>query len=200
MSNKKRLRSKHLQPVCLALSLLLTSQASLPENLFDADRYRAITADKKASRVGDTVTLVIVEKAQAESRAGTDGDKNFDVAARGVDTTSDIAVSAGVGAASGSDASTSRQGFVSAQLALTVKGINPYGNLIVDGEQKIVINGETQQILVSGVLRPEDIDRQNRALSSSLTDANIQFLGEGTVGDQQDHNVFYKILNWLGLL
>ena len=169
-------------------------------DLFDPDNYRNMAADQRAFRVGDSVTLVIVENAKAKSSAGTGGEKKFGLDAEGTDVINSKSVSANVGASSRGDASTTRHGFLTAQLSLTVVGKNPYGNLIVSGEQRIAINGEEQEIIVNGVLRPEDIDRHNRALSTSLSSADIQFTGEGTVGSAQSHNIFYNVLTWLGIL
>ena len=182
-------------------AILLTAIPSIQAaDLFDPDNYRNMAVDQRAFRVGDSVTLVIVENAKAKSSAGTGGDKRFSLSADSADVINSNSASANIGAASRGDASTTRHGFLTAQLSLTVVGKNPYGNLIVSGEQKIAINGEEQEIIVNGVLRPEDIDRNNRALSTSLSSADIQFTGEGTVGSAQSHNIFYNVLTWLGIL
>lgn len=191
--------NNHIKGLLTALCLAVVPGIQAAD-LFDPDNYQNMAADKRAFRVGDSVTLIIVENAKAKSSAGTGGDKQFSISADSADVINSNSASANIGTSSRGDASTTRHGFLTAQLSLTVVGKNPYGNLIVSGEQRIAINGEEQEIVVNGVLRTEDIDRNNRALSTSLSSADIQFTGEGTVGSAQSHNIFYNVLTWLGIL
>lgn len=170
------------------------------ENLYDERTYQALASDRKAFKIGDLLTLLVVETARAESRAGTGSRKQTGIQASVSDTISNHAAGLSIGASSGGDAITSRQGFITAQLSVEVLSVNENGLLKVSGEQTIVINGEEQKILISGTLRKEDINRDNTILSNRLNDARIEFSGDGIVSDAQDTNVFYKILQWLGLL
>jgi flagellar L-ring protein precursor FlgH len=47
------------------------------------------------------------------------------------------------------------------------------------------VNKETQYIAVSGIVRPKDIDADNRVKSTYLADARIEYYGQGTLGDKQ---------------
>lgn len=184
----------------LLLGCLMMSAHSLAESLYEESTFQALVADKKAFKVGDSLTVLVVESARAESRAGTGSNMGTNINANVSDTVSSHNAGLGVGASSGGDAVTSRLGFLSAQLAVTVTEIDPSGMLKVTGEQTIVINGEEQKIVISGSVRQEDISKNNTLLSNRLTNAHIEFSGDGIVSKAQDTGIFYKIFQWLGLM
>jgi flagellar L-ring protein precursor FlgH len=97
-------------------------------------------------------------------------------------------------------AKTGRNGKIKASLTVHIKEVFPNSTYLVEGAQTITINGEQQQILLSSIVRPEDISPQNTILSTRLSDAHISYSGNGTVSDSQNRNYFYKILSFVGLV
>lgn len=187
--------------ILLLAALLMaapTARAAEP-TLIDPDSYRGLAADRRAYRVGDPVTIIVVETARAESRAATDADRDFRIEAQGQDTANSVQLGAGVGTNSDGRGGTSRQGRITAQIAARVQSVEPNGQLVLRGEQAILINGEQQRIAVTGRVRAEDISAANAVLSSRLADAKIEFTGEGVVDDAQRHGVLYRLFRWLGL-
>lgn len=170
------------------------------ENLYEESSFQALVSDRKAFRVGDSLTVIVVEAAKAVSRAGTGSESSTDIAAGSKDNDLIQSGSFSLGAQSGGDAVTSRHGFLSAQLAVTVTALNSNGQLEVAGEQTIVINGEQQKIMISGNVRKSDISKDNTIASNRLTNAHIEFSGDGVVGKAQDTSIFYKVFQWLGLI
>jgi len=73
----------------------------------------------------------------------------------------------------------------------------PNGNLVIEGRQTIVINGEEQVIVVSGIVRPQDIEPDNTVLSTYIADATIVYNGTGPIGDAQEPGLLTRLLNWL---
>ena len=47
------------------------------------------------------------------------------------------------------------------------------------------VNNEAQYITVSGIVRPKDIDSDNRVKSTYLADARIEYSGRGVIADVQ---------------
>jgi len=180
--------------------LIVKSDFGLTESLYEETNYQSLVADKKAFRVGDSLTVLVVEAARAESRAGTGSEMGTSINASASDNISNHNAALGINGSSGGDAVTSRHGFISAQLAVSVMSIKPNGMFSVQGEQTIVINGEEQKIMISGSVRQEDISRENTILSNRLTNAKIEFSGDGVVGEAQDTGIFYKVLQWLGIM
>jgi flagellar L-ring protein precursor FlgH len=80
---------------------------------------------------------------------------------------------------------TSRSGDLSAYITTRVIGVLPSGNLAISGSREIIVNNETQLIVVTGVIRPRDISSENVVLSTFISDARIAYSGSGIVNDQQ---------------
>lgn len=170
-----------------------------PATLIDPESYRGLAADRRAYRAGDPVTIVVLETARAESRAATDADRRYRIEARGEDTSNAVQLGAGIDTESDGSGGTSRQGRITAQISARVQQVEPNGQLLLRGEQEILINGELQRIVVSGRVRAEDITPGNAVLSSRLAEAKIEFTGDGVVNDAQKHGVIYRLMRWLGV-
>ena len=192
--------AKSLLCVGVVIFSVVSVSSSEAKDLLDLSNYRSLIADKKAYRIGDTVTILIVERSRAISSAetnrgksiafGADSFKGLDSTELGGQVSSDIL----------GDARTSRDGFLSGQITVTVTDKNDLGHLLVEGTQEIIINGESQSIKLKGTLRREDIEKNNTVISSRLTNAKIEFTGEGEVSDAQDKGIIGTILSWLGLV
>ena len=180
--------------------LMLAPAMTASAQLVDPDRYRSLAADHRAHREGDALTVIVMESAQASSRAGTATATDWDIQVDGEDGAGRRRAGLGVSGSDEGTGGTSRSGIVTAQLAVTVVAIEPNGMLRVEGQQNLVVNGERQQIRLQGRVRPEDIDAGNRIPSNRIADADIEFTGQGSVSETQRRNVFQRVLRWLGVL
>lgn len=182
----------------VVLGGLLLSVSVHATSLFKPQEYRALHADKKAFRIGDAITILILENAQATSRSGAGSNGEFSlVGSAGVDERS-WSTGLNLGSGNQDDASTNRNGFVRAQITAKVTGIDKYGALAFQGTQQILINEESQSIKISGTVRPEDIDARNMVPSYRVQDAQISVSGEGEVSDGRKSNVLTRLVRWLG--
>jgi len=160
----------------------------------------SLFADNKARQVGDLVTIIIVERTQATSTAqtqtGQDASVNF-----GPILWNSVPLIPGFGV-SGKDnfragGSTTRGGSLNARMTAKVVDVLPNGNLVIEGRQTIIVNDEEQVIVVSGVIRPQDIAPDNTVLSTYVADATINYQGAGVIGDKQEPGLLTRLLNWL---
>jgi flagellar L-ring protein precursor FlgH len=165
-------------------------------SLWPADDHVFFYADKKALRVGDIITVRIVENAKASNTADTDlsrkssataglstffGKKKFlDLFKLGDELLSSSADTEHKGAGS-----TTRSGQLTATITAVVREVLPNGNLVIQGTREILVNHEQQFITLTGMVRPQDIDRDNVVTSAQLADANITIGGLGVVDDKQ---------------
>jgi flagellar L-ring protein precursor FlgH len=74
------------------------------------------------------------------------------------------------------------------------------GLLRIHGEQLVVVNGEKQHFTLTGLVRTEDISAANTILSNRISEANIEFTGQGDVSEAQRRSILYRITHWLGLI
>jgi flagellar L-ring protein precursor FlgH len=160
--------------------------------------------DNKATRVGDVLTLIISESATASSKADTKSSKaestNTD---RGKGTGllkilnqfPEIALNTSQD--SKASGSTTRTGSLTARISVTVKAVMPNGNLFVEGTRDVKANSESQKLVFSGIVRPEDVGPSNTVPSYLVADAKAELQGKGTVGDKQRKGIVTRILGWL---
>ncbi len=74
------------------------------------------------------------------------------------------------------------------------------GDLIVKGQQYIVLNGDRQKLSLDGRVRPEDVGADNTVLSSRLSNSHISYVGTGVLADKQRAGVLTRLLSWLRIL
>jgi len=191
-----------LCPVLLA-AYWLTLSVTLPlsaSSLWHEGAGSLYSALPRTWKVGDLITVIIVEQAQATQTAGTETQKKSGVGV-GVDFPFDSSGQLKADVEGGdrlrSTGKTVRGGTLRASLTAEVKALEPSGNLRIEGRQTIVVNGETQEIVLSGIVRPEDISRDNTVLSTSVAEAEIAYQGAGSLGAKQRQGIITRFFHWL---
>ena len=186
----------------LALAVLAVVAASAgAQSLYDAKTFRPFTADSKAFRLGDIVTIQIVENASASANADTDLKRSNSAGAE-LHFRSPIPIAGANATATGQfdgGGQTARAGQLLATLSVSVRDVLPNGDLLVSGEQLLVINEEQQRINVDGRVRPQDISDANTVLSNRVADARITYVGEGDLANRQKPGWWHHFLDLFGL-
>ena len=67
-------------------------------------------------------------------------------------------------------------------LTARVVGVDPAGNLLVEGERQLDVDGTTHILQVSGLVRPQDVGPSNSVLSHQIADARVAYRTEGGGG------------------
>ncbi len=160
-------------------------------------------ADPRAHRVGDILTVVLVESTQASKKATTSTSKT-DKADIGTPTLLGKAITAGGRSASfGLDGersfdgtgSSSQSNQLTGQITVTVAQRLSNGNLIVRGEKWLTINQGQELVRVSGIVRPQDIGQDNVVPSTRVADARISYTGRGTLADANTRGWLSRFFN-----
>ena len=81
--------------------------------------------------------------------------------------------------------SVDREEKINVQLAALVSQILPNGNMVVTGQQEVLVNFEKRILKIDGVIRPEDISVQNTISYEKIAEARIAYGGEGQISDVQ---------------
>ena len=187
--------------LAVALAAPMTAHARIsPGSMIDPDTYRGLAADRRARKVGDTLTVLVTETASATASANTDANSGVQLGANTQTRLGTHNYGVGLSGGDGGQGQTSRAGTLQAELAVRVVAVERDGMLRVHGEQLVVVNGEKQRFTLTGLVRSEDISANNTILSNRISEANIEFTGHGDVSESQRRSILYRITRWLGLI
>ncbi|GAB5096250.1 MULTISPECIES: flagellar basal body L-ring protein FlgH [unclassified Caballeronia] len=169
-------------------------------NLFSAEAYHSLTADRRASNAGDIVTILVYENSSASNSADTSTNTGFAINGK-VSTlyAGNNMAQVGAGDNYGGKGKIERAGRLLAQISASVTDVMSNGDLIVAGDQNIDVNGEKTRIHLKGRVRPVDIAQNNTVLSNRLADAQIDYTGEGFITDRSRPGLIPRFFAWLGL-
>jgi flagellar L-ring protein precursor FlgH len=171
---------------------------------------RAFFKDQRAARIGDilTVTVNITDKANIanetqRSRTAKEDSGISDFAGKQLLTGSAAKVlgsrmlTADSTASSDGKGSVNRQEALQTNVAAVVTQILPNGNLVVEGKQEIRVNFEIRELVVAGIVRPEDIQSDNTIDSSKIAQARIAYGGRGQLMDVQQPRYGQQVMDVL---
>src|SRR3954468_6827254 len=185
-------------------------QASYNANSLWRNGSRAFFRDQRAARVGDimTVTVNITDKANIanetqrsrtnkEDSGITDfvGSKTLGVQAQKI--LPGRILTADSTASSDGKGSVNRKEALQTNVAAVVTQVLPNGNLVVEGKQEIRVNYEIRELIVAGIVRPEDIQSDNTIDSTKIAQARIAYGGRGQIMDVQQPRYGQQVMDVL---
>nr|WP_245416801.1 flagellar basal body L-ring protein FlgH [Undibacter mobilis] len=168
---------------------------------------RAFFKDQRAHQVGDilTVKVNITDKANIandtkRSRANKEdsGVDNFFGKSKLPITNSMLPTrifTADSTTSSEGKGSVDRSEALSTNVAGVVIQVLPNGNLVIEGKQEIRVNFEIRELIVGGVVRPEDIESDNTIDSTKIAQARIAYGGRGQISDVQQPRYGQQVMD-----
>jgi flagellar L-ring protein precursor FlgH len=159
--------------------------------IYHEDRNMELFNDPRAHRVGDILTIALVESTQASKKASTSTSKKdkSDLAAPTIlgrpVSIGGKDVSFGTSGDRSFDGSgnSSQSNQLTGSITVTVAQRLSNGNLLVRGEKWLTINQGQELVRISGIVRPQDIGQDNSVPSTRGADARIAYTGRGSLAD-----------------
>ncbi|MCC5978804.1 MAG: flagellar basal body L-ring protein FlgH [Salinarimonas sp.] len=173
---------------------------------------RAFFKDQRAARIGDLVTVRVrvTDRAQFDNqtrRSRQNGENMGAESLLGFETKlgkvlpeearADALVGLDSRSSSRGEGSTRRAEQLTTNVAAAVTQVLPNGNLVIEGKQEIRVNFEVRELIVAGVIRPEDIEADNTIDSTKIAQARIAYGGRGQLTDVQQPRYGQQVMDIL---
>lgn len=159
-----------------ALIILLFMSFGVWQNL---RAQQSLYSDIRAHRVGDVITVVLMENISGSSTTNAHTKSNTDGSASASAKTSFIPIqpyfdsSAKLDYTSDENITADQHQLLQGNLSVKIEKVSANGDLIVSGSRLTEIDGEAHKITLHGLIRPSDIDSDNRIPSYKVADAEI---------------------------
>jgi flagellar L-ring protein precursor FlgH len=182
---------------------IATSKGSLvPTSRPSPTSYKGLFEERRAVRVGDTLTVMLNETTRASKDIGTNARR---LSSNGLNggfnmstgsTATPVAINGGFSSngntnfdsKGGSSASNQFLGTIT----VTVLEVLPNGNLNVAGEKRLAVGHEEEVIRFGGIVSPSTL-QGNTVLSSQVADARIEYRGVGVTDQIQSPGILTKL-------
>jgi len=169
------------------------------------------SSTKAEYKIGDIITILIVEDISARNTTSTETDKERDLEMEfegfddilglksifgrpisadpnfGLDTTSEFE----------GEGSSRRSSVISGTVSGQVTEILPNGSLRIEASQMTVINEEKNSVILVGTVRPQDISPQNTVFSTQIANAEIRYAGRGPLSTVQKRGVITEFFEFI---
>jgi flagellar L-ring protein precursor FlgH len=182
--------------------------ASYNPNSLWRNGSRAFFKDQRAHQIGDilTVKVNITDKAIIANETQRSRDNKEDSGITDFLGSKTIVspakailpgriLTADSTASSDGKGSVNRSEALQTNVAAVVTQVLPNGNLVVEGRQEIRVNFEIRELIVAGIVRPEDIESDNTIDSTKIAQARIAYGGRGQITDVQQPRYGQQVLD-----
>ena len=149
--------------------------------------YSELTSGQRAARVGDVLTIQLVERTQATKSNSASLDRSANIGIMPPSTgpigrlfsSSDVTANGAQGFKGKGDAAQSNA--LTGQITVTVAKVMGNGTMLVRGQKQVSLNRGDEYIQISGIVRPSDVTPDNSVLSTRVADARITYTGRGEI-------------------
>ena len=187
--------------VCLValVGLFLPQAADARQPLVDFETGESLVTNLKAHRIGDLITILIVENSTADATSKTKANnKSEHSGGPGLGVLDFIKPwDMSVENKFTGDGNTKRSGNLQAEMTARITQVLHNGDFRLEGSRMVNVNGEKTMIEITGICRSEDIAPDNTIMSTYISEAQIAYTGSGLVQDAADPGVITKVFNWL---
>ena len=168
-------------------------------SIYSNSQQGLFATDRRASKVGDLLTVALSENFSASksqsAKSAKNGTTSFDfpriTTADADDTLFDSKLAKSFDGSGSADQNNSLRG----EISVTVTKVFSNGNMEILGQKKLTLNNGDEYIRLVGIIRPEDVTNKNIVPSSRIANAKISYTGAGDVADTSKKGWFSKLVD-----
>ncbi|MCK9541966.1 MAG: flagellar basal body L-ring protein FlgH [Novosphingobium sp.] len=155
--------------------------------IFDASAgYASLYEGMRARRVGDPLTILLVERTTAaksvRSKSGRSGSAAITQPTSGpLDFLKADALKMGSNSSFNGQGDAGQTSTFSSTLSVTIAEVRPNGTALVRGEKRMLLSQGDEWVRFSGIVRLADVDQDNRITSARVADARMEYSGKGAL-------------------
>ena len=159
-------------------------------SIYQAGTEVRLFEDLKAGRVGDILTVRLIERTNASKNSSTSTSKSTEATLANPTVFGRPITRNGTplfeGSLSGEqtfdgEGASSQSNSLQGDITVTVVERFPNGNLRIRGEKWLMLNQGKEYIRLSGIIRPFDIEPDNSVPSTKIADADISYSSRGVL-------------------
>ena len=166
--------------------------------IYNSAQAGLFATDRRASRVGDILTVSFAESFQATKSQNAANGKStgYEINLPNVMGLNALepGIQTGVNQSFSGTGSSAQSNSLTGQMSVTVARVFEGGNLEIMGQKKLTLNNGDEYIRVHGMVRPEDIGSDNVVSSDRIANAEIKYIGAGDVADTAKVGWLQKVL------
>jgi len=189
------------------------TSAPPPGAIFDPNAQgNMLVSDFRARNIGDVLTILIEENLNASKdvKTKTDRKSDYSLGLSGIlglqfektmqphfdngTVSASKAIGGNVQDKFDGSGATSSGTKLSGTVSARVVQVLPGGNLLIEASRELNVNNETQYIILTGIVRPKDISRDNTISSTKIADARLSYTGAGQLSEKQHQGWMQRIL------
>lgn len=170
--------------------------------------FSKLPRDDKAYRLGDILTINIIEQTTAQTTGNVKSARTFS-ASSGISalfgqlsTTNRLQslFSPNSANALAGQAQTASSSLLTTALAATVVGVLPNDYLVIQATRAVMVDNQRQEVILRGIARPTDIAPDNSIPSTDLANLSVEVVGKGIITDETrpPNRVIRAILKIIG--
>jgi len=202
--NTSQLRNQYLAQVQEA-SLAAPDNRTVGSLWVPGGSMNDISSDYKARKLHDTIVILVAVQTSAAQSGDLTHQRTFATSSGITGLPGDLSTN-GVNSLFNANSATSLQGKGATDSSTTftttmtgdVIAVLPSGNLVVEAQRRIFMNHQHEDVVIRGVIRPDDISSANTISSAQLSDLEIEMKGKGVISDAtRPLNPITKAILWL---
>lgn len=183
----------------ILVAALGAPSVAFADDLFHSQPWANVASDERASHVGDIITVVVYQNAEASNGEQTTARRATSIDGAIRTQATNQAGDASLSSAYSGQGQVSRSESFVTQISVSIESVLPNGDFAISGQQMMHVNGEDTLIRIRGRIRPTDISGDNRVLSTRIAEAQINYDGRGFVSRNARPGLIHRLFGLLGL-